>query len=150
MGTGGAIANVIRVQNLLGTVLVTNADTWLSDGINDIKKNKHSSVIGIKKVGDVRRYGSVSINSKNQIVGFIEKQTDKQNPVPGIINAGLYKLSTNLFKDYVGIKFSLEEEIFPKLLHKKKLFAQKLNGVFFDIGVPEDYHRFCKWHKTKE
>tara|TARA_B100000989_G_C19490034_1_gene449330 strand:- start:173 stop:880 length:708 start_codon:yes stop_codon:yes gene_type:complete len=150
MGTGGAIANVIQEQDLSGTVLVTNADTWLNDGINDIKKNNHSSVIGVIEVSDIRRYGSVSLNSKNQIVDFIEKQTDKQNPASGIINAGLYKLSTNLFKDYVGSKFSLEEKIFPKLLQKKKLFAQKLNGVFFDIGLPEDYYRFCKWHETKE
>ena len=46
-----------------------------------------------------------------------------------------YSKNTNL---------SLEDEIFPKLVCSN-LYAVHLDVDLIDIGIPEDYFRFCSW-----
>jgi len=35
--------------------------------------------------------------------------------------------------------------VFPLLVSTGQLSVIKVNGNFIDIGIPEDYLRFCKW-----
>jgi NDP-sugar pyrophosphorylase family protein len=36
----------------------------------------------------------------------------------------------------------MEQEIFPKMLEKGRMFGLRQNGAFFDIGTPESYQAF--------
>jgi D-glycero-alpha-D-manno-heptose 1-phosphate guanylyltransferase len=150
MGTGGAVANAIRLYSLSGSILVTNADTWLDNGLKKIINNNSLAVIAVVKVIDTRRYGSVSINSKNRVLSFVEKQMSSNNPVSGVINAGLYKLPVSVFSGLGEVTFSLETEILPSISADSLLSAETLEVDFFDIGVPEDYYKFCEWHKGRK
>lgn len=143
LGTGGSILNAVKVLNINESFFVANADTWLSNGMKNLIQSDPISV-GTIKVEQIDRYGSLNI-SKNKITSFIEKNTLTSS---GWINAGVYHLSPEIFinKNYQE-SFSLEEVIFSELSQQNKLNACFLDGNFIDIGIPEDYYKFCEWVK---
>ena len=60
-------------------------------------------------------------------------------------------MKKSLIREIPGGKVSLENEMFPKWLkEQKKIYAVEHNGYFIDIGVPEDYFRFCREHQKNE
>ena len=62
------------------------------------------------------------------------------------MSSGLYHLTPSIFSGFArGSNFSLEEDVFPVLVSMEKLSAVKVSGNFIDIGIPEDYLKFCKW-----
>lgn len=140
LGTGGAIAYAVRELEIDGSFLVANADTWLDGGIHQLSAAP-APAIGVLRVADSERYGQVRIKS-NKISAFQEKQS---SPGPGLINAGLYHLEADMFREWDGQPFSLERELFPKWVSANRLSAVSLDTEFIDIGVPEDYFRFCQW-----
>ena len=140
MGTGGAVAYAVREHGLQGDFLVSNADTWLGSGIAQLYAVK-SPAVAVVSVANTQRYGSVRV-AANKVVHFEEK---KNSYGEGMINAGLYHLEASLFAQWDGIPFSLEREIFPDLVVAGRLNAVSLNTDFIDIGIPEDYFRFCRW-----
>lgn len=140
LDTGGALFNTIKELNLINNFLVTNADTWLSSGLKKVWSSKPPS-IGIIKVQDTSRYGEVTF-LENKILSFKEKENSSQE---GFINAGLSLLSPINFKNQKKEIFSLERDFMPSLVNKKELNAVILNTNFIDIGIPDDYQRFCKW-----
>ena len=142
MGTGGAVAFAVKHLKLEGDFLLTNADTWLGSGINEIIASVAQS-IAVIKVKDSGRYGSVRL-SGDRVVSFVEKSDTAE---AGWINAGLCKLSAQSFKTTIEKEFSLEERIFPVLVKQGNLTAVKLNTEFIDIGIPDDYYRFIELFK---
>ena len=67
---------------------------------------------------------------------------------PGFINAGFYKLTKSFFNDWNGNAFSIETNLFPILVKEKKLNCVISESEFIDIGIPEDYHKFCNRFKV--
>lgn len=141
LGTGGAVAFAVRQCQLQDAFMVTNADTWLGSGLQAVSEAKNLAM-AIIRVNNLERYGSVK-TEEGRVVAFIEKE--KSNTGSGWINAGLYRLNAHLFDDWNGLPFSLERDLFPKLVERGQLQAVPLNTDFIDIGIPEDYARFCRW-----
>lgn len=141
LGTGGAIANAIVKLGITEDFMVANADTWLGAGVSDISRAL-SPAIAVVDVIDAGRYGSVEIDEYNHVRSFKEKNI---NCVPGLINAGLYRLSPDLFNKWDGKPFSLESDLLPDLVQSYNLTAVRLTADFIDIGIPVDYYRFCDW-----
>lgn len=140
MGTGGGVANAVQQLGLTGSFLVTNADTWLSKGIAQVSAAR-CPAIGIVRVENSDRFGGVKVQ-KDRVISFDEKQVSTGL---GWINAGLYRLHADLFHSWDGKPFSLERDLFPKLVAAGKLHAACLETEFIDIGIPYDYHRFSRW-----
>lgn len=140
LGTGGAVANAIKVLKIEGRFLVANADTYMESGLADLW-NTPVPAIAVVNVDDCSRYGSVKTDGK-KIVSFEEK---KENAGPGMINAGLYFLDGSIFDAKLPEAFSMEKDIFEKLAASGRLRFALVDTVFIDIGIPEDYHRFCRW-----
>ena len=64
----------------------------------------------------------------------------------GYVNSGLYHLLPDVFDGFkLGSNFSIETDVFPKLVERQQLSVIKLAENFIDIGVPEDYLKFCNW-----
>jgi D-glycero-alpha-D-manno-heptose 1-phosphate guanylyltransferase len=145
LGTGGAVAYAVRQLGLTGSFLVTNADTWLGAGVARVSAAT-TPAIGIVRVGNSERYGSVKVRD-DRIVSFEEKQ---DSIGPGWINAGMYHLHADLFQSWDCQSFSLERELFPKLVATGQLRAVLLETEFIDIGVPDDYHRFGSWINSEK
>jgi D-glycero-alpha-D-manno-heptose 1-phosphate guanylyltransferase len=140
MGTGGAVAYAVRELGMEGSFLVTNADTWLGAGIAQIWETE-APAMAIVHVDNCERYGSVR-TEKDKVIAFEEKQHSAGS---GWINAGLYHLQADYFRNWNEQPFSLERELFPDLVEVGSLTAVPLETDFIDIGIPHDYFRFCSW-----
>jgi D-glycero-alpha-D-manno-heptose 1-phosphate guanylyltransferase len=145
MGTGGALAHAVNELNLTDDFLATNADTWLGGGIKEVM-NAGASGMGVVRIANAGRYGRVELNNEgHKIECFAEKSV---SGTAGWINAGLCCLSPALFRNWNRLPFSLETDLFPALVAQGNLHAVPLETDFIDIGVPEDYFRFCRWMKA--
>ncbi len=141
MGTGGALAYAVHELKMTGPFLATNADTWLGTGIQEVSGKKELSM-AVVQVEDAGRYGRVQCDAAGSITAFREKQVGSG---PGLINAGLSQLHAGLFENWDRQPFSLEGVTFPALAARGQLKAVGLQSSFIDIGIPEDYFRFCHW-----
>ena len=141
LGTGGAIANGVREQNLQGGFLVANADTWLGRGHQELAAST-SPAMAVVHVENADRYGTVDISGQC-ISAFREKSG---MTLSGWINAGLYKLDDRIcgFRPAAS-SFSLERDYLPHLVETDGIQAVQVQADFIDIGVPNDYRQFQRW-----
>jgi NDP-sugar pyrophosphorylase family protein len=72
-----------------------------------------------------------------RITGFLEKTGAN---LPGVINAGVYAFNREIFDHIPEGPSSLEKDIFPRIL-TRGVYALEVQGMFIDIGTPEDYAR---------
>jgi D-glycero-alpha-D-manno-heptose 1-phosphate guanylyltransferase len=141
MDTGGAVAYAVEQLNLSGDFLVTNADTWLGTGVQDVCL-ANAPAMAVVQLNDASRYGCVQLDDQNNVTAFHEKSNSKG---PGWINAGLCHLNADWFKGWNHLPFSLERISFPAMANRGELKAVVLQADFIDIGIPDDYFRFCCW-----
>lgn len=139
LGTGGAILNVVNELKLNENFLVANSDTWLSSGIQELTESKYNT-IGLVEVDNMARYGSVIFDSENRIIDFNEKS---ENNTKGFVNAGLYKLDPLIFEHINTHRFSFEKDFLPDFIKKYTMKIVQIRSEFIDIGIPEDYKKFC-------
>jgi len=141
LDTGGAIAHAVKTLDLKEEFLITNADTWLGGGFSELMQSDTPSM-AVVNLADVSRYGQVHFDHALHISAFLEKN---DQGTAGWINAGLCHLNAELFNNWDGQPFSLERDLFLTLVKDNHLTAVPLQTDFIDIGVPADYHRFCRW-----
>jgi NDP-sugar pyrophosphorylase family protein len=85
-------------------------------------------------VPDVNRFGRVLLDKRGAVTGFMEK---KAASGPGLINAGIYLLETDLLvRIPSGRPVSLEKEIIPSWIGWD-FYGYQSPGPFIDIGTPE-------------
>ncbi|MCW4006649.1 MAG: NDP-sugar synthase [Candidatus Bathyarchaeota archaeon] len=143
LGTAGPIK---KAQELIGNdepFLVLNGDLFTDINYKEIfenhKQGQSIATIALHEVEDPSRYGVAELSENNQIKRFIEKPPKGTAPT-NFINAGVYVLSPEIF-DYIpeGRAVSMEREVFPKLAEKGAFFGHKVEGLWIDIGKPEEY-----------
>ncbi len=143
LGTAGPVK---KAEKLLGRdepFIVLNGDIFSDLSYRKLYdahvKAGGSATIALCKVEEPSRYGVAEIDSDNRIKRFIEKPP-KGNAPSNLINAGVYVLSPEVF-DYIpsGRAVSMEREVFPKLAEEGKLYGSFINGVWIDIGKPEEF-----------
>ena len=144
LDTGGAVAYAVRKLDLHGNFIITNADTWLGFGLRELCFAT-ADTMAVVRCDDVSRYGLVDIDEDGMVLSFREKGTSRG---PGWINAGMGVFQAEHFREWNGERLSLEKDVFPKLVAGKELRALTLGSDFIDIGIPEDYWRFCHWHAS--
>lgn len=146
MDTGGALAYAVRTFDLNGDFLMTNADTWLGDGVRELMQST-APAMAVVHLTDVRRFGQVHFDQGRHVTAFAEKNGEY---VMGWINAGLCHLNAGLFKNWNGQPFSLEHNLFATLIKDRRLIVVPLQTEFIDIGIPADYFRFCRWIESQK
>ena len=137
LGTGGAMrAAMSRCDG--DHVFVFNGDTFLDVEATDIERNwswRRTPLIIAKQVKDAERYGTLKVEGR-RVLGFYEKGVHG----PGLINAGCYILPTDVLDRYdIGQAFSFETDYLPEAVQRNHFEYYMTNGLFVDIGVPEDY-----------
>lgn len=141
LGTGGAILNAINDKSITGNFYVSNADTFIEGGINELVKSGSPSILSVK-VSNTSRFGNIVTDKSGRVLKFEEKNNEIFKK--GVINAGLYLLNRNIFESVNKKKFSIESDLFSFLIKENKLKTVTSDSYFIDIGVPEDYYKFCK------
>jgi mannose-1-phosphate guanylyltransferase len=143
LGTAGPVK---KAEKLIGhdePFIVLNGDIFAHLSYKDLLdshiKSKALATIALCKVDDPSRYGVAEMGKDGLIKRFIEKPSRDQAP-SNLINAGVYVLSPKVF-DYIpsGRAVSVEREVFPKLAEEGKLGGHFVNGLWMDIGKPEEY-----------
>jgi NDP-sugar pyrophosphorylase family protein len=93
-------------------------------------------------VQDRSRFGGVVSDAEGRIESFLEKGQSGS----GLINAGLYRLCRGALPAARAGAYSLERDVLPVLVQGRNAVLKKIYGSFIDIGVPDDYRRFCAQH----
>jgi len=143
LGTGGSIK---RAEKRIGhdePFIVLNGDIFADVNYAEVlqahKKKKAVATIAVRGVENPSRYGVVELAPDNRITRFVEKPPPGTAPT-NLINAGVYVFSPEIFNHIPeGQAVSIEHEIFPKLAEEGTLYGHAFNGLWMDIGKPEDY-----------
>ncbi|MDR2548592.1 MAG: nucleotidyltransferase family protein [Desulfobulbus sp.] len=139
LGTGGGLRLALQAC-LRDHVFVLNGDTFLDLDFAQVEvlwqKMKEPILIG-RNVEDTARYGRLQTEGA-RVTAFMEKGV----PGPGLINAGCYILPPSILDGFPPeTPFSLEEKFLQPFVTKHPMLLFVTDGVFIDIGVPEDYAR---------
>jgi NDP-sugar pyrophosphorylase family protein len=91
LGTGGAVK--LAESQLSDPVLILNGDSyaeWRLGPILELMVSRNADLVMVlQKVGEVTRYGSVTVDDDNRVTQFVEKGRRHGG---GLINAGVYLL----------------------------------------------------------
>ena len=136
LGTGGAIKHAFNLYDM-SDALVLNGDSYIAaDYKRFIQQNQNEDLsVMLKHVDNANRYGRVDVDG-GRIVAFHEKEPIIQS---GLINAGIYKVSRNLFFNNLPDKFSFEKDILEPMIPQLKPTYMIADDYFIDIGLPESY-----------
>jgi mannose-1-phosphate guanylyltransferase len=143
LGTGGPIKKAEKLVGYDSSFLVLNGDIFADVDYKEILKTHEEkdavATIALHSVKDPSRYGVAELTRKNRVKRFIEKPPREVAPT-NLINAGVYVLSPKIFK-YIpkNRAVSIEREVFPKLAKEGGLYGYVFDGLWIDIGKPEDY-----------
>jgi D-glycero-alpha-D-manno-heptose 1-phosphate guanylyltransferase len=124
LGTGGAITYA------------------LSTTIAMYRQHTHRNslmTMAVTPMLDCSRYGEVVL-AGNKLTHFIAAGSKRC----GFINAGVYLLSAAALHPFTLPKqFSFEHDFLYQSAVLSHIDYFKTEDFFIDIGIPEDYHRFC-------
>jgi len=142
-GTGGAL---FHARDLLDErFLLCNGDSLLDCNFAPLLARASEDgpdVVGrilLRHLPDVSRYGVVTTDG-DVVTGFHERPPEPGAVTPGDINGGIYVFRRALL-DYVSVTCSLERDVMPILAAEGRLRAQRGEGYFIDIGIPDDLER---------
>jgi len=142
--TGGPIKNAEKLIGRREPFFVLNGDVLSNLDYARLMEShrsnkKATATIALYRVEDPSRYGVAELAKDNRVLRFIEKPPREKAP-SNLINAGIYVLEPKIF-DYIpsGKPVSIEREVFPKLAEEGKLYGYNFDGLWIDIGEPEDY-----------
>ncbi len=143
LGTAGPVK---RAEKLIGheePFLVLNGDIFADlsyvDLVQTHKTKRAMATIALCRVEDPSRYGVAELAENGRIENFIEKPQKEKSP-SNLINAGVYVLNPEVLKLIPkGRAVSMEREIFPKLAEAHSLYGHLIQGLWMDIGKPEEY-----------
>ena len=140
LGTGGAIRLAMNHTSSSDTFVV-NGDTFVDVAFSAMLAAHRGAnarlTIAVHEVPDAARYGVLDI-AGDRVQGFFEKGRTG----PGWINAGVYLLARTLLDgEALPTAFSFESDyLVPNVVALRPL-AFRTEGLFIDIGVPEDFAR---------
>jgi D-glycero-alpha-D-manno-heptose 1-phosphate guanylyltransferase len=143
LGTGGAIKNALPlIENKF--FIAMNGDSFCNVSLKSLiefhQKNNADISIVISPA-DIERddVGNIVIDKNNKIISFSEKT--KKTP-RHYINAGIYVINKSAVDSFDAEKFSLEVDLFPKLIKIKNIYGFETSNLIYDIGTPKRYKKF--------
>ncbi len=142
LGTGGPIKKAEKLLGRSEPFIVLNGDIYAEIDYKKLlethKKTKALATIALCKVEDPCSFGVVELE-ENKIKRFVEKPARGQAP-SDLINAGAYVLNPEVF-DYIpkGKHISIERDVFPKIVEQGRLSGLVIEGLWKDIGKPQEY-----------
>lgn len=141
LGTAGAIKHAADLVLDASDFLVMNGDSFLEIDFHRLvrfhQERKGWAGIAVRRVADAARYGTVEVDEQSRVVCFSEKRGLSK---PGLINGGIYVFKREVLQALPEGPASLEKDVLPGLI-EHGTFALEQDGIFIDIGTPEDYAR---------
>ena len=149
LGTGGSIKNAIKQLNLEDTqkIILMNGDTYIEPNYIDFIKNATAEVnIMTSTIHQCDRFNTLEIED-NRVTKFKSK---KDNMIDKSINVGCYIFNNmGIIKNITEQVFSLEEKL-KEMVNTTMIKSYQYDGVFIDIGTPDDYFRLINEKKNEK
>lgn len=148
LGTAGAVKNAQKIIKS-NPFLVMNGDSFCKINLHQFL-NFHLSKrallsIALVKSKKTAEFGVVKLGDSQQIIEFDEKG---KAGCSNLINAGIYLFEKEVLSKIPKDKnYSLEYNLFPRM---KKCYGYITEGIFVDIGIPEEYKRAKRILQIKE
>ena len=133
LGTAGALAQL--KNKIKNDFIVVNGDTYFDLDISSVmkfqlKKNQiFLSLVKNHNYKSNKKLVYLNLDKNNNII------YDKNSK---FINGGVYKFNKSFLNIIVKKNYSLENDIIPNLIGKKKVKGLKFNNFFIDIGTPKN------------
>ena len=150
LGTGGALSNASRFVDS-EEFIALNGDTIQELSINsflersDLKNDLFINVgCTLKNKNDT---GKLLVDEDGDIKKFTEKKLPKfssKQKLKLVSSLGIYRCKSSFFKTLPISYLSLEEELLPSLVTKKKAKASVFENDFHDFGTLERYAKLKK------
>lgn len=144
LGTAGAVKLAEPYLRGVSEFLVLNGDSFLEIDFRRLIQfhRRHDGLVSMaaQHVENAARFGTVQMDAEARVVSFMEKTGLE---VSGIVNAGVYVFDHAVLEHIPQGPASLERDVFPRLLNHG-VYALEQQGMFIDIGTPEDYVRAQK------
>jgi NDP-sugar pyrophosphorylase family protein len=141
LGTAGAVKLAQPHLQDAQDFLVLNGDSFLEADFRQLIEfhGGHGGLISMAVVAvqNAERFGTVEVDARSRVIGFREKAS---STAPGLVNAGIYVFRHDIFTHLPQGPASLERDVFPRVLDRG-VYAFEQQGMFIDIGTPEDYAR---------
>jgi len=143
LGTAGPLANAKQLLDKNDPFFVLNGDIISEVDYNKVYKEHEGSggdlTIVLHEVEDPSRFGVAELDNNGKIHRFVEKPSPEEE-VGKLVNAGIYVVEPSVI-DIIepGKKVSIEREVFPVVANRGKLYGSVYNGIWVDIGTPDDY-----------
>jgi mannose-1-phosphate guanylyltransferase len=144
LGDAGPLRLVDEVVGLDSTFLVVYGDVFTDvDVARVVELHRRSGAIATLTavpVENPERYGILEVGEDGRVVSFVEKPTYR--PRSNLANAGVYVFEPEVLK-YVerGRRQKIAVDLIPRILRAGPVYAYVHRGLWFDIGVPDDYLR---------
>lgn len=139
LGTGGAL-RLGMTRCLSDHVFIFNGDTFLdleADAVELLWQKYRHPIIVARDVADTWRYGRLLV-ARGRVTGFTEKGIGGS----GLINAGCYVFGAGQLDAWpLNTSFSLEADYLAQVVKTEPVDVFETQGMFIDIGVPDDYLR---------
>lgn len=137
LGTGGAIKLALEYAKK-DHIFIFNGDTFLDLEVLDVEDlwlKYRKPILVTTKIQDSSRYGGVVVDD-GVLISFVEKCSQKSE----LINAGCYVLPKNQLRNFTKFlnEFSFEQNYLSSYEGEIRIFISQ--GLFIDIGIPEDFH----------
>ncbi len=136
LGTGGAIK--LACQDLKEDFMVLNGDNLTDVDLTGFLRFHQKHPLANSLVGwhcqDARGWGLL----KNRGIRILEFKEKPKRKCSGLINAGVYILSPEIFKPIKAKRFSVEYDVFPDLAKQKQLAVFPHQGRWLGINTEED------------
>ena len=132
MGTAGALNSL---KNKINDFILLNGDTLFDIDylklIKSLDKNNYGTMSLVKNL----KQNSMKLNFLS-----VNNNLVKYNSKGSLMNGGVYFFRKEFLKFIPKKKCSLENDILPSLIHKKKINGKIFNNFFLDIGT-EGYYK---------
>ena len=126
----------ITIKNKINNdFIVINGDTFFDidfSKVIDFKLNKNEIFLSL-----VKNYNYKS-NKKLTFLNLNRNNQISYNKNSILINGGIYKFNKFFLKQIKRKNYSLENDIVPKLIDKKKVKGIVFDNFFIDIGTPKN------------
>jgi D-glycero-alpha-D-manno-heptose 1-phosphate guanylyltransferase len=142
LGTGGALRHALPYIPS-PTCLLLNGDSYCDVPLSALRdfhaRQAADASLVLTRQDDCSRFGRIHVAPGGRVVRFEEKP---QGGGPGWVNAGIYFLQRALIEEVPPDRpLSLERDLLPGWLGRRRLWAFPCQGRFLDIGTPESYSR---------
>jgi D-glycero-D-manno-heptose 1,7-bisphosphate phosphatase len=133
-GTGGALTHAFDLLD--NRFLLLNGDTWFDfNWLHLAEMAGEHSAIAARRVPRADRYESLRINQDGTVAEIVPRG---QVAGPVLVNGGVYVLAKQHLAGCPA-KFSIEDELLPQLVARRRLRAHAYEGFFLDMGIPETF-----------